>query len=169
VAGERNGVLVNIDGAFTRGRSGGFVLRLNVEERALVSRLLDELRALLTDPVDPAMTARLFPVVHPDRPDQEEEYQRLMRDDLVTSRLAGIETVKGVLAGTSKKVTFTEDQLVAFMQAVNSVRLVLGTMLGVSEDDDEDTTANTPIVPEYQLYAYLSWVLDSAVLALNSN
>lgn len=144
-------------------------MRLNVEERALVSRLLDELRALLTDPVDPAMTARLFPVVHPDRPDQEEEYQRLMRDELVTSRLAGIEAVKGVLAGTSKKVTFTEDQLVAFMQAVNSVRLVLGTMLGVSEDDDEGTTANTPIVPEYQLYAYLSWVLDSAVLALTSN
>lgn len=152
--------------AFTRGRGGGFVLRLAVEERALVSRLLDELRSLLTDPADPAVTARLFPVVHPDRPDQEEEYQRLMRDELVTSRLAGIETVKDVLAGTSKKVTFTEDQLVAFMQALNSVRLVLGTMLGVSEDDVPD---GAPLVPEYQLYAYLSWVLDSAVHVLTGD
>lgn len=148
---------------FVRARGGGFVLRLAVEERALVSRLLDELRVLLTDPPDQAMTARLFPVVHPDRPDQEAEYQRLMRDELVTSRLAGIETVKDVLAGTSKKVTFTEDQLVAFMQALNSVRLVLGTMLDVSEDDD---VANSPLVPEYQLYAYLSWVLDAAVHVL---
>jgi len=145
---------------FVRARGGGFVLRLAVEERALVSRLLDELRVLLTDPPDAAMTARLFPVVHPDRPDQEAEYQRLMRDELVTSRLAGIDTVKDVLAGTSKKVTFTEDQLVAFMQALNSVRLVLGTMLDVSEDDD---AAESPLVPEYQLYAYLSWVLDAAV------
>ena len=149
---------------FVRARGGGFVLRLAVEERALVSRLLDELRVLLTDPPDAAMTARLFPVVHPDRPDQEAEYQRLMRDELVTSRLAGIDTVKDVLAGTSKKVTFTEDQLVAFMQALNSVRLVLGTMLDVSEDDD---AAESPLVPEYQLYAYLSWLLDSAVHAMS--
>ena len=150
-------------GVFTRGRDGDFVLRLAVEERALVSRLLDELAALLTDPPDPAMTTRLFPVVHPDRPEQEAEYQRLMRDELVTSRLAGIQTVKGVLAGTSKKVTFTEAELVAFMQALNSVRLVLGTMLDVSEDDD---VTEAPLVPEYQLYAYLSWVLDSAVHVL---
>jgi len=156
---------MNERGAFTKGR-GGFVLRLAVEERALVARLLDELKSLLTDPADPAMTARLFPVVHPDRPDQEAEYQRLMRDELVTSRLAGIETVKEALAGTGKRVTFTEDQLVAFMQALNSVRLVLGTMLDVSEGDDE-VLDTAPLVPEYQLYAYLSWVLDSAVQALS--
>ncbi len=154
------------DRAFSRGR-GGFVLRFGAEERALVSRLLDELRSLLVNPVDAAMTARLFPVVHPDRPDQEAEYQRLMRDELITSRLAGIDTVKDVLAGDGKKATFTEDQLVAFMQALNSVRLVLGTMLNVTEDDEAEIGDDAPLVPEYQLYAYLSWVLDSAVHALS--
>ena len=49
------------------------------------------------------------------------------------------------------------------MQAVNGVRLVLGTILDVSEDDDVDELEEH--VPEYQLYAYLSWLLDSAVLA----
>jgi hypothetical protein len=135
-------------GAFTRVRGGGFSLRLNPEERALVARLLDELGALLTEQVDPAMTGRLFPVVHPNDPDQEAEYQRLMRDELVASRLA-----------------FDEDQLVAFMQALNGVRLVLGTILDIT-DDDEDEPDNV-LVPEYQLYAYLSWVLDSAVRALS--
>jgi hypothetical protein len=152
-------------GAFTRVRGGGFSLRLNSEERALVARLLDELAALLTHPVEPSMTERLFPVVHPNDPDQEAEYQRLMRDELVASRLAGIATVKDVLAGqgTGKKVTFDEEQLVAFMQALNGVRLVLGTILDITDDDDEPKHAT---VPEYQLYAYLSWVLDSAVHAL---
>ncbi len=159
-------------GAFTRAKGGGFVLRLGTEERALVARLLDELATLLTNPVDPSMTVRLFPVVHPERPEQEAEYQRLMRDELVASRLEGIVTVKGILggdekSGNSKKVTFSEDQLVAFMQALNSVRLVLGTMLDVTEDDDD--LPDTTLVPEYQLYAYLSWVLDSAVHALSGN
>ena len=154
-------------GAFTRAKGGGFSMRLNPEERSLVARLLDELAALLTEPAEPAMTERLFPVVHPDRPEQEAEYQRLMRDELVASRLAGIATVKEVLAGqgNGKKVTFSEDQLVAFMQALNSVRLVLGTLLGITEDE-EDRPENV-LVPEYQLYAYLSWVLDSAVHALS--
>ena len=123
--------------------------------------------ALLTGPVEPSMTARLFPVVHPDDDELEAEYQRLMRDELVASRLAGIATVKEVLAGqgNAKKVTFDEDQLVAFMQALNGVRLVLGTHLDIT-DDSEDQPENA-LVPEYQLYAYLSWVLDSAVRALS--
>ena len=118
-------------------RSGsGYVLHLARDERALVSRLLDELRALLTEPGDPELVRRLFPVVHPDDPEGEAEYQRLMRDDLVTSRLAGIETVTNVLARTGRKVTLDEAQMVAFMQAVNGVRLVLGTLLDVTEDDE---------------------------------
>ena len=148
-------------GAFGRGRNG-YVLRIAPQERALVIRLLDELSELLSAPrpQQPA-TARLFPVVHPDDPEREAEYQRLMRDELITSRLAGIETVKGVLDRTAKKVTFTDEQLTSFMQAVNGVRLVLGTILDVSEDDDVDEIEDH--VPEYQLYAYLSWLLDSAV------
>ena len=104
--------------------------------------------------------------MHPDDAEREAEYQRLMRDELVASRLAGIEVVKGVLAGNAKKVTFTEEQLASFMQAVNGVRLVLGTILGVSEDDAVDDLEEH--VPEYQLYAYLSWLLDSAVLAAST-
>jgi hypothetical protein len=146
----------------TRSRHG-FVLHLGADERALVSRLLDELRALLGEAGSPA-TARLFPVVHPDRPEQEAEYQRLMRDELVTSRLEAIDTVQGVLGRSGRKVTLDEAQLLAFMQAVNAVRLVLGTVLDVDEDDQlvEDDS------PEHHLYGYLSWVLDASVRALSS-
>ncbi|WP_116995343.1 DUF2017 family protein [Desertimonas flava] len=172
-------------GAFSRDGER-FVLRLAADERVLLGRLLDELRALLSAP-DGATTApatvRLFPVAHPDDAEMEAEYQRLMRDELVASRLAGVATVEEVLAAAtpggrrgrrSDVVTFTEDQLLAFMQAVNSIRLVLGTLLNVDEDDEpadhtDDSSHVSGVVdtPEYHLYAYLSWILDSAVAVLS--
>ena len=154
-------------------RSGsGYVLHLGKDERALVARLVDELRAVMTEPDAQAAAARLFPVVHPDRPADEEEYQRLMRDELVTSRLAAIDTVEAVLARPGRKVPLDEAEMLAFVQAVNSVRLVLGTVLDVGEDDeagllDEDVAVDDS--PEYHLYAYLSWVLDASVRAMSGN
>ncbi|CAN5792909.1 hypothetical protein BH24ACT5_BH24ACT5_19490 [soil metagenome] len=171
-----------------------FVLHLGREERALVTRLLDELRALLLEPAvaEPGSTplvSRLFPVVHPDRPDQEAEYQRLMREELVASRLAGIAQVEAGLAGRSSNVVFDEEELVVFMQAVNGIRLVLGTMLDVSDGDDpldgsDDDAEPAPrsdehptgdsgpdddaFVAERHLYGYLSWLLDSAVEAISA-
>ena len=151
-------------------RSGsGYVLHLGKDERALVARLVDELRAVMTEPDAQAAAARLFPVVHPDRPADEEEYQRLMRDELVTSRLAGIDVVEGVLGRSGRKVPLDEGEMLAFVQAVNSVRLVLGTVLDVGEDDDFDPRAELVDSPEYQLYGYLSWVLDAAVRAMSGN
>jgi len=139
-----------------------FVLHLGADERALVVRLLSQLRALLTDPeADPALLRRLYPVVHPQHIDREEEYQRLMRDELVTSRLAGIDAIDEMLDSPGRKVTMDEGQLLAFMQAVNSVRLVLGTMLDVGEEDE--LSEDDP--PEHHLYGFLSWILDAAVRA----
>ena len=130
------------DRPITRARRGGYVLRVAVEERQLISRLLAELRMLLLQPPDDdaagGVMARLFPTVHPDDAAQEAEYQRLMRDELVASRLEAINVVDAKLAEPGRKVTFDEEQLGAFMQAVNAVRLVLGTLLDVSEDDDSE-------------------------------
>ena len=53
------------------------------------------------------------------------------------------------------------------MQALNALRLVLGTMLDVDEDDDlDDIDDDDPLVGEHHLYDYLSWLLDWAVRAL---
>jgi hypothetical protein len=148
---------------------GGFVIDLGDDETAMIRRLLGELRALLTEP-DPgseerALLVRLFPVVHPDDEEAEFEYQRLMRDELVQSKLSALDGVEAALAGDGHA---DELGLVAFMQSLNSIRLVLGTMLGVS--DDPDTPEVTPGLEdsaEYHLYAYLSWLLEHAVQALS--
>lgn len=179
------------------GRKGDhIVMRLGREERALITRLLSELRALLLEPAvaeagSAPLVARLFPVVHPDRPDDEDEYQRLMRDELVASRLAGIAQVEAGLARRGSNVVFDAEELLAFMQAINAVRLVLGTMFEVSDDDDsldgpdadadprgragaadhpgpEGESGDDALVAERHLYGYLSWLLDSAVEAVSA-
>ena len=151
-------------------RSGsGYVLHLSRDERTVVASLLEELRQMLLSPTTPDALARLFPVVHPDEPAREAEYQRLMREELVTSRLAGIDTVTAVLERPGRKVQLGADELLAFVQAVNSIRLVLGTVLDVTEDDELDPPDELAESAEYQLYGYLSWVLDSSVRAMSGD
>lgn len=140
----------------------GYELRLGADERGLVVRLLGELREVIAAGGGDGAAYRLFPVVHPDDPEAEAEYQGLMRDELIESRLAGVDRVVTTLEQGGRKVTFDEDGLTSFMQSVNSLRLVLGTMLGIDEDDA--LTEDSP--PELHLYAFLSWILDEAVRAV---
>lgn len=154
-----------------RAKGDGFVVDLGADESALVRRLVGEVRQMLTDP-EPrpeatVLLVRLFPVAHPDDAELEAEYQRLMRDELVQSKLGAFELVDEMLASGAKQV-IREEQLVALMQSVNSIRLVLGTMLGVTDDPDADEVAPDWVdSPEYQLYAYLSYLLEHCVRALS--
>ena len=149
-----------------RASGAGFVVDLGEEEAMLVRRLVDELRQLLTDP-EPgedakALLHRLFPVAHPEEPEAEAEYQRLMREELVASKLAAFDVVDGALAGDGR---LDEGGLVAFMQSVNSLRLALGSMLGVTDDPDLEVDPTREDSAEYQLYGYLSWLLEWSVRA----
>ena len=63
--------------------------------------------------------------------------------------------------------TVDEETMIAFVQAINGLRLVLGTMLDVSEDiDPDDIDDADPLAGEHHLYNFLSWLLDWAVRAL---
>jgi hypothetical protein len=157
--------MVGLPRIVTRAGSG-YVLHIGRDEREVVTRLLGELRTMQSDPAAAEATSRLFPVVHPDDPEQESEYQRLMRDELIESRSAGIDTAVDVLSRPGRKVPLDEAELLAFVRAINSVRLVLGTILEVTEDDDLDAPPELVETPEYQLYGYLSYVLDACVKVL---
>jgi len=161
--------MADLRGPVTRGRGGTFVLHMGADERTLVGDLLGELRTMITDPDPPAAIARLFPVAYPDDPENEVEYQRLMRHELVASKIEGIDAVDAVLRRPGRKVHLDEAGLVAFMQAINGVRLVLGTLLDVREDDADDLPSDADETPEHYLYGYLSWLLDSAVRALSGS
>lgn len=144
----------------------GFVFNIGDEERQLVTRLLTELSQLLMGEADDPRLKRMFPPAYhlADDAEADAEYQRLMREDLVASRLAGIATVNVSLQSLDP---VDEEAMVAFVQAINGLRLVLGTMLDVVEDHDpDDIDEDDPHVGEHHLYNFLSWLLDWAVRAL---
>lgn len=150
----------------------GWQINLDRDERDLVIRLMEELKALLTEADDDhgepnPLLLRLFPAAYPDDPEKEAEYQRLMREELVTSRVAAIDTVVAILGPDGPK-HLDEGQTLAFMQSINAVRLVLGSMLDISDDDLDDDLADEdqPDTPEHHLYAFLSWLLEWTVRSM---
>lgn len=145
---------------------GGWQVNLDVEERALLVRLMGELRALLTGPDDHELLARLFPTAYTDDEEKEAEYQRLMREELVASRLEAIERVESAI-GPERTDLLDEEETLAFMQSLNAVRLVLGTMLGISDDDPGTDDGSSGDSPEHHLYDFLSWLLEWTVRSLS--
>jgi Domain of unknown function (DUF2017) len=147
---------------------GRYRLHIGDDELGLIRRLLDELRELLLSDEDGSgatspMLTRLFPVAHPDDAELEAEYQRLMRVELVASKLKAIEAVETVIDAHDELID--EAQLTAFMQSINSIRLVLGTLLDVTDDPDAEVVSEHDDTAEYQLYGYLSWLLEWTVRA----
>lgn len=144
----------------------GFVLHLDEGERSLLGRLLGDLRGLVgAEDANPALR-RLFPVAYhlDDDAEAEAEYQRLMRSDLVQSRIAAITSVDDALAAGR----FDAESATAFLQSLNSLRLVLGTLLDVDEDHEvDDVDPTDPNAPEHHLYAFLSWLLEWTVRAMS--
>jgi hypothetical protein len=54
------------------------------------------------------------------------------------------------------------------MIVLNSLRLVLGTLLDADESDRvEDIDADDPLFGQAQLYGYLGWLLEWTVAALS--
>jgi hypothetical protein len=144
----------------------GYAFNLGDDERTLITRLLTELSQLLMGESDDPRLVRMFPPAYhlADDAEADAEYQRLMREELVASRLTGISTVNAALQSPEP---VDEASMVAFVQAINGLRLVLGTMLDVSEDlDPDDIDDDDPLAAEHHLYSFLSWLLDWAVRAL---
>jgi Domain of unknown function (DUF2017) len=145
----------------------GYAFNIGDDERQLVTRLLTELGQLLMGESGDPRLIRIFPPAYhlADDADADAEYQRLMREDLVASRLSGIAAVNAALDSPGP---VDEESMVAFVQAINGLRLVLGTMLDVVEDHDpDDIDDDDPQVGEHHLYNFLSWLLDWAVRALS--
>jgi len=147
-----------------RKRDGRYSLRLPDDVRQLLGSLLEEMRELLTadQPADGRLE-RLFPPAYLADPEKNAEYQRYMRSELLTSRLSALDQVRDTL--TAKDLT--EPQLTAWMTSLNSVRLVLGTMLDVSEDDRlDELSPEDPSFGGHLLYGELSVILEHIVAAL---
>ncbi|MFM8956803.1 MAG: DUF2017 family protein, partial [Actinomycetota bacterium] len=110
---------------------------------------------------------RLFPSAYHDDEWLNDEYRRLTHGDIADSHIAAIDDAIALLAPDR---VFTTSELERFVRAVNAMRLVLGTLLDVSEGEpeDDDSTAETdssgdPTVMQRQVYDYLGWLLHSSL------
>jgi hypothetical protein len=145
-----------------RTRKGDFELRLEPQERELLRALPPQMREVLTGGDDPALP-RLFPVAYPDDPEQEAEYRAMVGEELLNTRLAALDT----LADSVDAERLDEEQLLAWMRAINDVRLLLGTRLEVTEDPaDHDVGPDDPRAAGLAVYHWLSWLQEQVVEAL---
>ena len=146
-----------------RDRKGGYRLRLPQEERALLATLPAQLREVLqTD--DPALR-RLFPPAYADDTEADDEYRRLMREELLEGKLAALRVVEE----SAYAEHLTAEDLEGWLGALESLRLYLGTQLDVTEATyAEELDPDDPSAPALALYGYLSWLQEQAVEALSA-
>ncbi len=146
---------------FERMGAGRYAVRLPAPERRLLSELVEQLRDVLLATTDDPSLRRLFPTAYHDDPERDEEYQLLVRDELLERRLAALASVEETLLAEE----VDEAGLTGWLTALNDLRLVLGTRLDVSEDDLDVDPAD-PEAAAHAVYHYLGMLLGEVVDAL---
>ena len=147
-----------------RDRNGGYRLELPAEERELLHTLPAQLREVMqTD--DPSLR-RLFPPAYADDDEANDEFRRLMREELLEGKLQALRIVEE----TAGAEHLTGDELEGWLGALESLRLYLGTQLDVTEETYELVLhPDDPAAPALALYGYLSWLQEQAVEALSAS
>ncbi len=146
-----------------RTRGGQYAVRLGADERELLASLPAQVRQAIE--LDDPSTRRLFPPAHPDDPAAEDEYRSLVRDGLLDGKLEALR----IFEETARRETLAEAEILAWLGALESLRLVLGTALDVREETYATAIdENDPDAPRLALYGWLSWLQEEAVAALAS-
>ena len=145
---------------------GDYRLQLSESERDLLASLPAELAARIdADTADPDLR-RLFPPAYDKDEESEDEYRRLMREELLSGRREALQ----VLAETAQSERLTGEQLDAWLRALTDLRLALGTRLDVTEETyDQEIEPEHPQAFELAVFAYLSWLQEQAVAAAMSS
>jgi Domain of unknown function (DUF2017) len=173
---------------FRRNRHGKVWLHLGDADRQLMGDLLGQMTDMLSEPEvhepldplaelvgidptaerpdDPAL-ARLFPDAYED-PDDAAEFRRFTQRDLRTTKLANLATAAESLTRPNP-TQLAEAECLAWLGALNDLRLTLGTRLEVGEDGPEeflDLAEDDPRRVMYLVYDWLTYHQDRLVQAL---
>lgn len=146
--------------SFRRNGDGSYGITLPRHDRSLLQALVPQMKELI-EQHDPD-TWRLFPNPYPEHEKAADEYADLIGDDLENTHLAALDTVVETL--DAKRLD--EDQMVAWMHAINHLRLFMGTRLKVTEDSDIDDFDTEEGAALFEMYSYLGLVLELIVRAM---
>ncbi len=131
---------------------------LDAESREVLLELVKQFRSILLGDTDQSLE-RLYPPAYLGDSKLNAEYQDLVHDDLLREKLESIDVLESTIW-----LAFVElEAFFAWMSVINSLRLVLGTRLNVSEEDEFDFEQIDN--PEQTLFVWLAMLLDEAVMA----
>lgn len=144
-----------------RREGDGFHLAVRPDDRRVVVDLIVQLRDAVLAGTGDDRFRRLFPAAYHQDAELDDEYQRLMHGELLASRLDSLNRTHELLVrdDEAEVIVLSENELDSLMKSVNDLRLVLGTLLDIQENEpaiDEDD----PAYPQYHLYSYLGWLLE---------
>ena len=153
--------MTDLPAPIERTADGDFVVRLGPDERDLLRRLTAQLEELLAaEPEDPSLR-RLRPSAYEDE-EVEREYRALTGSELESLRQENLRA----LQETADRDRLDATDLDRWLAALNDLRLVLGTRLGVTEDQFADGfDPSAPQAYELAVYAFLTWLQEAAVEA----
>jgi hypothetical protein len=141
---------------------GRFRVNLPVDTRRGLLSLAEELEEIQS--TDRPEVRRLFPTAYADDPERDAGYQVFARDQLIEKRREAV----AVIRRTTDADVFSVEELSAWMGILNDFRLVLGTLLDVSEDD-HDIDIEAPDAEAHILYGYLGEIVHHIVEALTTS
>jgi len=157
---------------FRAGPGDTLVVSLTEEELALLRSLPDQMRVVFDGDNDDPARARLFPRAYldPTAESEESEWQALVHPSLLRERLDALELITATLARASVngdwwQIGLTPDEVQAWLGVLNDTRLVLGTQLGVTEEERVLDPAD-PEAGAYAMYQWLTWLQGDLVEAL---
>lgn len=143
-----------------RRSDGTYAIDLDPQVRQLVGSFAQQLRELLG--TDSDLLVRLFPPPYGDDTERNEGYAVLAGAELMEHRLAALDQVTEHLDAT----VLDEEQLMAWMRSINDIRLVMGTMLGI-EDDERLPDLDEQDLAAHSVYEFFGALLDMIVDALS--
>jgi len=159
---------------FARGRDGALVVSLYAEEVELLVMTARDMVSIVEQPPAGEVADRLYPRAYLDPTEEtaQGEFEALVHDDLVSSRRAAFEAiVAGLEAVTPNakglvEITLRPDEELQWLTAVNDARLVIGTALGITEDDDSEYAPDDPRFEYGVLYGWLTQLHFELVVLL---
>lgn len=138
----------------------GIRVELSPEERLFLGDVLPLLAEIGAPGSDPAAD-RLRVPVYLDDPDANDEWWRLMGEDLEASRRADRSVFQRTVS-SDEVVTLTAEDADAMLRVLNQARLALGARLGIDVEEDHDE------LPEdsRQVMDYLGWIQEELTVEL---
>lgn len=138
----------------------GITAKFSPEERVFLGDVLPLLAAVGVNSEDPA-SDRLNVPVYLDDPDANEEWWRLMGEDLKSARSSDRTAFEKAISEDAPALS--EEDANAVMRVLNEARLVLGARMGVEVEGDHEN------LPEdsRQVLDYLGWIQEELVVELS--